>query len=247
MEKRIPTTTRVLLLLLLLLLLGLLPLPVAALTMPPGVLSAAVGIAVSLVETTQPPEPLQQQSIPVLEVIKVYGKLAGSDCYGKQAPRGSSCQIDLSDLSQKLSIAGGDDPFLPRDDFATKLNQLDFAWPLKPFGIDQSPSLAKTAIMNKGAETYVYLQELEARGLYDPRNPTGPLPASLRPALNRQLQDEGILESGVVDRAYEVLVGGTETQPGILRGASAGGGSGFLDYYEFLKLFGPNSVSWPKY
>eukprot|EP00978_Attheya_sp_CCMP212_P028752 scaffold100242_cov31-Attheya_sp.AAC.1 len=51
-------------------------------------------------------------------------------------------------------------------------------------------SVPQTAIVNKGAETRVYMEELERRGMYDPRNPTGPLPTSLRPKLNQALNQE---------------------------------------------------------
>lgn len=233
----------------------LLPLPVAALVIPPSILPAALGIVFALMSpatTSQlpPPEtslPQYNNNVPVLEVVKVYGKLAGPECYGKQAPKGSSCQIQLNDLQQTLSSSSvsseTDDFVISRDEFAAKLEKMEFRWPLKPFGINGSASLAKTAVMNKGAETRVFMEELEARRLYDPRNPTGPLPTSLRPALNRQLQTEGILDKRAIDRTYEAFVG-----DGSPRAAMYGGDetAQFIDYYEFLKLFGPNSISWPK-
>lgn len=252
----------------LVLLLGLLPLPVASLApvIHPNILSAAFGVlyAITAPQITQPSqletpfsENYNANNVPVLEVVKVYGKLAGSDCYGKQAPKGSSCQINLNDLKKRLVIdpdnnASDSISYLSKDDFEAKLKTMEFCWPLKPFGVDQSASLAKTAIMNKGAETMVFMQELESRGLYDPRNPTGPLPTSLRPTLNKILQSEGIVDQRAIDRAYEVLFGSVEGgQKGILLG---GGGvqaqdtptTIYLDYYEFLKVFGPNSISWPK-
>jgi hypothetical protein len=260
------------------LLLGLLPLPVASLVLviPPGILPAALGIVFALTTppvTTQlpPPEtPLFPQNdnnvVSVLEVVKVYGKLAGSECYGKQAPKGSSCQIKPSDLQQALSSSPpasttSDETstsntvvVVSRDEFAARMEQMDFRWPLKPFGIEGSPSLAKTAVMNKGAETRVLMEELEARGLYDPRNPVGPLPTSLRPALNQKLQAEGILDPRAIDRAYEALLrsgraGSSPTTEILGSGEGKGDGetiTGFIDYYEFLKMFGPNSISWPK-
>ena len=228
-----------------------------------GFRSAALGILLAITPLQEPPqkydfEQISQvqnsNTVPVLEVIKVYGKLAGRECYGKQAPEGSSCQINLQDLQKRLTVVSPStattastmsSSILSRDDFATQLEQLDFQWPLKPFGVDQSPSLIKTATMNKGAETRVYLQELEARGILDPRNPTGPLPSSLRPILNGQLQLEGILEPRVVDRTYQALTSRLfrlgeddgmqqETTEGLR-----------IDYYQFLEWFGPNSIVWP--
>ena len=253
-----------------LLLLGLLPLPVAALppiaTVHPNVLSAAMGVVFALTspatmqtQLTQPDTPFSQNynsnNVPVIEVVKIYGKLAGSECYGKQAPKGSTCQINLKDLEQRLSSDNTSNDaslsLLSKEVFEAKLKTMEFSWPLKPFGVDQSPSLVKTAVMNKGAETMVFMQELESRGLYDPRNPTGPLPSSLRPSLNKVLQSEGVIDPRAIDRTYEVLFGsGAGRQEGILLEGSSQDketlATGFLDYYEFLKLFGPNSISWPK-
>ena len=243
----------------LLLLLGLFPLPVASLApvVHPNILPAALGIFYALTSPaiTQLPQPQTPYSenynannVPVLEVVKVYGKLAGSECYGKQAPKGSSCQINLNDLKQRLS---SDSDNVSKDDFEAKLKTMEFSWPLKPFGVDQSASLAKTAVVNKGAETMVFMQELEIRGLYDPRNPTGPLPTSLRPSLNKMLQSEGIIDPRAIDQTYGILFGsGGVGQKGILLGSGdqdqEASTTRYLDYYEFLKIFGPNSISWPK-
>jgi len=121
---------------------------------------------------------------------------------------------------------------------------MEFKWPLKPYGINEQ-TLTKTAVMNKGAETRVFMEELESRSLYDPRNPTGPLPTSLRPAMNRQLQKEGILDGRAIDMAYEALFGTTDGSGGGLLSGEAEG-TEFLDYYDFLKKIGPNAISWPK-
>ena len=244
--------------------LSLLSFPVAALVLPQSVLPAAFGVVFALTSPIAtelpPPEPSVSQfdsSVQVLEVVKIYGKLAATDCYGKQAPKGSSCQIKRNDVQQTLYGASsssssspvavrtssattgkiGVNEVLSREEFAAKLQGMEFRWPLKPFGIDGSPSLAKTAVMNKGAETRVFMEELEVRGLYDPRNPTGPLPTSLRPALNQRLQAEGVLDRMAIDRAYDVLVGWSQT---------AEPATEYIDYYQFLKMFGPNSISWPK-
>lgn len=208
----------------------------------------------------QPQEPqtmtIQQQTIdtiPVLEVLKVYGKLAGPDCYGKKAPQGSSCQIRLQDLEQTfLSLDTNESngattankrTIVSREEFESKLERIEFQWPLKPYGINEK-TLTKTSVMNKGAETRVFMEELESRALYDSRNPTGPLPTSLRPVLNRHLQSEGILDARAIDLAYEALFGGSGDDNG--RGLLMGEETKFIDYYDFLKLIGPNSISWPK-
>lgn len=174
--------------------------------------------------------PDSSTNVPILEVVKVYGKLAGSICYGKTAPQGSSCQIRLKDLPTTQ---------VSREEFASQLQLMEFQWPLKPYGINDK-TLVKTAVVNKGAETYVFMSELESRKLYDARNPAGPLPTSLRPALNKQLQTEGILDARAIDLAYEGLHIGCDT-------TLSEAGTEFIDYYDFLKKIGPNSISWPKY
>ena len=199
--------------------------------LPPSILPSAFGVALALTSPSEPPRPA---NVPILEVVKVYGKLAGPACYGRQAPPGASCQIRRVDL-----------PTTPasREEFASQLSQREFQWPLKPYGINEK-TLTKTAVVNKGAETYLFMSELEARKLYDPRNPASPLPTSLRPALNQQLQAEGILDERAIDLAYRGLVAARRSE----RTASeAAGGAEFLDYYDFLQAIGPNAISWPKY
>ena len=218
-------------------------------------LGVAVATGIQPLDTSTPyPTNHSSDNIPILEVVKIYGKLAGPECYGKQAPNHSSCQINLNTLNQRLSNGHDTSATPSKEVFEQQLNTMEFLWPLKPFGVDKSPSLSKTAVMNKGAETIVFMQELEARKLYDPRNPTGPLPTSLRPNLNKALQIEGIVDPRAIDRTYQVLYGESITstsQEGILsEGTSSSSGpfaDGFLDYYDFLKLFGPNSITWPKY
>ena len=183
-----------------------------------------------------PPTPI----VPVLEVVKVYGKLAGPQCYGLKAPMGSSCQIQITDLERSLGVDAATK--LSQDEFTARLEQMDFQWPLKPYGIDKS--LSKTAVMNKGAETRVFMDELESRGLYDRRNPTGPLPSSLRPALNKQLQAEGIdpRASSLVFRAFS---GGDKSGMSAARIEELFGEKGEMDYYEFLNVIGTDAVFWP--
>ena len=46
----------------------------------------------------------QPPLVPILEVIKVYGRMAGHQCYGKSAPKGSSCQLMMQDMKEKFSV-----------------------------------------------------------------------------------------------------------------------------------------------
>lgn len=177
-------------------------------------------------------------STDILEVIKVYGKLAGPSCYGRIAPRGSSCQIMESELKQILLRQ---DASISRDVFGERLEQANFQWPLKPYGVEKSND--KTALMNKGAETRLYMDELIASGLYDARNPTGPLPTSLRPQLNLLLQTQG-LEEKTTDRVYDILRRGSGEITAAKIHDLMSENNGALDYYDFVRLLGADTVSW---
>jgi hypothetical protein len=201
--------------------------------------SAVVGLLASMLATTSPdvtPTSMQQPT-PVLEIVKVYGKLAGPQCYGKQASRGSSCQVTLNDI--KTDLGFDKKSSLTREEFRERLNALEFQWPLKPYGIDKS--LSKTATMNKGAETRVFMDEIERRGLYDRRNPAGPLPTSLRPQLNKALQEEGV-DGRASDRVFDAMRGKHDQLQAdqVYRMLQSD-----MDYYGFLDLIGNDFITWP--
>jgi hypothetical protein len=96
--------------------------------------------------------------------------------------------------------------------------------------------------MNKGAETRVFMDQLEERGLYDKRNPTGPLPTSLRPQLNRVLQEEGIVDPRTSDRVFQTL-GGKDGK--LAAEAVEQMFENRMDFYGFLDLLGKDSITWP--
>lgn len=207
-------------------------------TLYPAALAPSIALLVGLASTSVSLAP----DLPVLEVVKVYGKLAGPECYGMKAPLGSSCQIELKDLERALNL---DDTTttISKEEFAARLERMDFQWPLKPYGIDKSSS--KTAVMNKGAETRVFMELLEERGMYDRRNPTGPLPTSLRPALNKQLQKEGLDPRAfdLVFQAFSDKKNHDEVSAAQLEKLFDGRDE--IDYYDFLKIVGTDSVLWP--
>lgn len=201
-------------------------------------------LAVSPPLSLEAAKPTDSAPLPILEVIKVYGKIAGSSCFGKTAPKGSSCQVTRSDFERIMRPSeedrqSGSNDLLSKEKFYANIESLQFEWPLKPYGVEKSES--KTAIMNKGAETALYMQELEQRGLYDKRNPTGPLPTSLRPNLNRLLQQEGVSQS-VVDLLFHRLGGNSkeniQSADALFQGREA------IDYYDFLEFLGKNSITW---
>ncbi len=175
-----------------------------------------IGLAVSILIATSP--------VPVMDVLQVYGRLAGPECFGKTVPAaaGASCQLTAERLRETIgetSEAG----------FEARLATLPFRWPLKPYGTAASPSNVKTVAINKNAETAVYMRELEQRRLYNRNDPTGPLPTSLRPALDAQLSREPISPeaSKLAFRA--------------LRDAPT------LDWFSFLERIGAEQVIWPRY
>ena len=100
------------------------------------------------------------------------------------------------------------------------------------------------------------MRELEARGLYDRRNPVGALPTSLRPALNARLGAED-LEPSAVSLAFRAL-GGTDGRltaadlERTFRAASEAASGAVdepapLDYYSFQALLGQVAqVVWPE-
>jgi len=206
-------------------------------------LAAAVTITTTSQDNPRP------APVPALQVISAYGRLAGPTCYGRIAPPGSSCQLPLSYLKEELHLGIGRDGKLPtsssltRDDFGKRLDDLPFRWPLKPYGRNEK-SLGKTSIMNKGAETALYMDEIERRGIYDRRDPIGPLPTSLRPKINDEIGKEGV-DPGTVDTVFRALAGGrselTELQLERLYD-----GRESLDYYSFLGIIGNDNVQWPR-
>jgi hypothetical protein len=100
---------------------------------------------------------------------------------------------------------GGGDVTMTEDTFRTTLQAATFRWPLKPYGMDKEGSLSKTATVNKGAETRIYMSLLEQQQLYNPRDPTGPLPTSLRPQLNQRIQHQP-LDVPTTRRTYEAFI-----------------------------------------
>ena len=174
-----------------------------------------IGLAISFLVATSP--------VPVMDVLQVYGRLAGPECFGKTVPAaaGASCQLTAERIREAIgeSEAG----------FEARLASLPFRWPLKPYGTAASPSNVKTVAINKNAETAVYMRELEQRRLYNRNDPTGPLPTSLRPALDAQLSRESINPeaSKIAFRA--------------LRDAPT------LDWFSFLERIGAEQVVWPRY
>lgn len=178
--------------------------------------------------------------VPAVEMVKVYGKLAGPECFGRIVPAsvGASCQLPLSRLAAELELEDG-----PVDEaaFESRLDSLSFRWPLKPYGTAGSDSNVRTVGLNKNAETALYMGELETRGLYDKHNPSTPLPTSLRPTLNAALQREKVPPEAA-SLAFRSLSGGART-------LSADGlarlGPEPLDYFSFIDLVGKMNMVWP--
>jgi hypothetical protein len=184
-----------------------------------------------------------------VEIIKVYGRIAGTDCFGKQAPIGSSCQISEESIR---NVFGNDDALLTEEAFrrAIQSSATVFRWPLKPYGIQNTSSLSKTATVNKSIETRIYMTLLEQYKLYNPRDPTGPLPTSLRPKLNDILQNNDNVDIEIIHRVYAALCKDIQsTTSTTTTTTTTTAKEGFsakqlqnrfknhsMDYYEFLEL-----------
>merc|ERR1712071_555778 len=112
------------------------------------------------------------------------------------------------------------------------------------------------------------MDQLERRGLYDRRNPSGPLPTSLRPQLNDELMREG-LNIDALNVVFDALVKNQsndssdgEREKDMLtkkdleriyeKNQNDGNGIGdvndkALDYYGFINLIGAEKINWPNY
>jgi len=98
--------------------------------------------------------------------------------------------------------------------------------------------------MNKGAETALYMDEIERRGLFDRRDPMGPLPTSLRPEINGAIGREGV-EERTVDAVFAALAGGSaELTEAQLERVYDGRES--IDYYGFVAIVGSENIKWPR-
>ena len=217
---------------------------------PIAALAASLTLALSLPPDLTPPPP--PATVPALEIIKAYGSLAGRECYGRTSPPESSCRLPLDYLEGELGIGpvggtttGPSSSSLTSEDFSRRLSDLPFRWPLKPYGLSDE-SYGKTAVVNKGAETATYMYELESRGLYDRRNPAGPLPTSLRPRLNDILNREGI-DPVAAEVVFRALSGGRDLLTDEALRETFGEGRESLDYYGFVGLVGESRISWPRY
>jgi len=201
------------------------------------------------------------ETMAVLDLLRIYGRLAGNECFGRSVPAasGASCQLSLDSAARLLGLVGPGSRggmSVSEGEFAAVLATRPFRWPLKPWGTARSASNAKTAMMNKSAETALFMAELEKRGLYDRRNPAGPLPTSLRPALDAQIDAEPI-DPVAVRIAFRALGAraGRLTADGLadtFRAAAGGasedgeGDAQALDYYSFQALVGQAArVVWP--
>lgn len=218
----------------------------------PAASAAATVQAVERAQTSQAGSSDPLPPVAVLDLIRVYGRLAGDECFGRRVPKasGASCQLTLDQSTRALGLdISGYEGGLSEEQFISRLRGLAFEWPLKPWGAAGSASNEKTATMNKSAETAVFMAELERRRLYDRRNPTGPLPTSLRPVLNAQIGEEDV-DPLAVRACFRALRGDGDGRLTAERLAQtfrkASGGEDVLDYYSFLELVKQATrVFWP--
>ena len=191
-------------------------------------LDAMIGLAVSFLIAASP--------VPVMDVLQVYGRLAGPECFGKTVPAaaGASCQLTAERIRETIgdvTIEAG---------FEARLAALPFRWPLKPYGTAASPSNVKTVAINKNAETAVYMRELEQRRL----GITTPTTRGASRLRNRQrLSHETGRSTRPARRASRTdqSRGARTRVPGPPRRANA------ADWFSFLERIGAEQVVWPRY
>eukprot|EP00401_Gymnodinium_catenatum_P000219 CAMPEP_0117492112 /NCGR_PEP_ID=MMETSP0784-20121206/18414_1 /TAXON_ID=39447 /ORGANISM="" /LENGTH=285 /DNA_ID=CAMNT_0005286923 /DNA_START=106 /DNA_END=960 /DNA_ORIENTATION=- len=94
----------------------------------------------------------------VVDVINIFGRLAGTSCFGSQAAPGVSCQVTMAELDQKLFQKTQE---LSEAEFVDALASMAFAWPLKPNGA----SVKQTVTANKFAEPTSLTNAAIKRGL----------------------------------------------------------------------------------
>ena len=59
-----------------------------------------IGLAVSFLITTSP--------VPVLDVLQVYGRLAGPECFGKTVPVAAGAEASVVDVSEAEGAMGAE-------------------------------------------------------------------------------------------------------------------------------------------
>jgi hypothetical protein len=99
----------------------------------------------------------------VLGVIIVLASLPGPLCYGKIAPLGSSCQITSSELKHALGLNHLDESsslslHARAIGSSTGTSRVSVASKALRLRRREDKSLEKTALMNIGAETRLYMQ-----------------------------------------------------------------------------------------
>jgi len=105
-------------------------------------------------------------ALEVLDVIKMFGRMANPSCFGSVAKH-ASCTIDTSSLGKQLfAQPSSSSSKMTKEELKTKVNEMAFEWPLKPYGTKEER--VKTATLNKPAELNEWKNQAKIKNLGDP-------------------------------------------------------------------------------
>merc|ERR1712146_723958 len=77
------------------------------------------------------------------DTVSLFGRIATSSCYGKIANR-ATCQIDGDNLMGRL-LRGSSS--ISKEQFKENIRDLQFEWPLKPYGQEMENKVVSSSIM----------------------------------------------------------------------------------------------------
>mmetsp|Transcript_68855 Transcript_68855/g.217702 ORF Transcript_68855/g.217702 Transcript_68855/m.217702 type:complete len:294 (+) Transcript_68855:47-928(+) len=188
-------------------------------------------------------------SVEVLDLLNVYGRLAGRACFGSTAPEGLSCQLGMEDFDRLVFRTG--EP-VSEAAFLEALAAAPPRWPLRP-----AAARRQTALAAKLAEPRVLKEAAFARWFDRPAE--APRDRELPTAVAAALGSEALPE-GAARLVYARLMrGGPPSRPAAAPTSSPEVGlsrdrvasllrsqaDAVLDWYSFLDLVGRPWVMWP--
>jgi len=136
-------------------------------------------------------------AVATFDTINVFGRIATPECYGKTASR-ATCQINSDKLKRRVFRDG--ESGISLSEFKSRLNELEFEWPLKPYG-ETSENKEKTATLNKPAELSVWKEISKAKNLVDPFYLNG----KDRDRVNRAVQSDSVTDEAL--QAFVKILG----------------------------------------
>lgn len=182
-------------------------------------------------------------AVEVLDVLNLYGRLAGSGCFGRTAPAGLSCQLGMEDFDRVVFRGAA---AVDEGSFTAALRATAPRWPLRPAVPPQ-----QTALASRLAELRVLKDAAFNRFSTPGYNPSDrELPVAVATALASEE-----LPMAAVHLVFVRLAGSGRSSAELPRGAGltregvasmlASLEGRALDWYSFLDLLGRQWVTWP--